>query len=117
MTRINPVVYRKLLLQADEAKLRGMNKLASAVLGSIGACPAEEKQTYNFESLQEDIHQGLWKLAMDVIRYHDLESADIEKIDEVLETLASTLIEDVEVSLNVAVDQIGALEEIVPGEE
>ena len=51
------------------------------------------------------------------IKYHDLKSADIEKIHEALESLSSKLIEEVEHSLNVNSTQVGPLETKVLGQE
>lgn len=116
MKKLNPIVYHKLLLQAEEAKDRGMTKLASGILNSLGSFPEDEKSNYDFTQLKEDVYQDLWKIASCVVKYHDLQSADAEKIHEVLEVFASKLIEEVERSLNVDNTQVGPLESKVPGE-
>ena len=116
MKKLNSVVYKKLILQAEEAKNQYMVKLASGLLNALGPVPEDDKTNYNFNELQEDVYQGLWKLAACVIKYHDLQSADAEKIHEVLEALASKLITEVEQSVNVDNTKIGPLETKVPGE-
>ena len=116
MKKLNSVVYKKLILQAEEAKNQDMVKLASGLLNALGPVPEDDKTNYNFNELQEDVYQGLWKLAACVIKYHDLQSADAEKIHEVLEALASKLITEVEQSVNVDNTKIGPLETKVPGE-
>lgn len=120
MKKLNATVYHKLLLQAEEAKLRDsqeMTKLAAAICNSLGPIPEDETVSYNFESLQEDIYNGLWKMATCVIKYHDLTSVDAEKVHQSLEIMAKKLIEEVEHSLSVPHTQIGPLEEKVPGQE
>lgn len=116
MKKLNSVVYNKLLLQAEEARDREMIKLASGLMNALGPIPEDEMVSYNFDELQDDIYRGLWKLASCVIKYHDLESVDAEKVHEVLESLASKVIKEVEQSLNVDHTQVGPLETKVPGE-
>ena len=116
MKKLNIVIYNKLLLQAQEAKEQGMIKLASGVFGAIGSVPEDEICTYNFGELKEDIYCGLWKLAGNVIKYHDLDSANAEKVGEVLESLAEKLIDEVEQALGVENEAIGTLEEKLIGQ-
>lgn len=116
MKKLNSTVYQKLFLQAEEAKDRNMTKLASAIFGAIGPVPEDENNNYNFNELQDDVYRGLWKLAMCVAKYHDLQSVDAERIHTVLESLSSDLIEDVERSLHVDNTTVGPLEAKVPGE-
>ena len=56
------------------------------------------------------------KLAANVIKYHDVESADVEKVHTVLVSLAEKVIEEVEQSLGIDDTQIGPLEEKILGE-
>ena len=116
MKKLDSVIYNKLLLQAEEAKEQGMIKLADAVFNSIGPLHEEERVTYNLEQLEADIHGGLWKLATCIIKYHDVNSLDAEKVNEAIESLASKMIKEVEQSLGVENDQIGKLEDKLPGE-
>lgn len=114
MKKLNETVYRRLLLQAEEAKDRGLHKLASGVVNSVGAVPEDEEVQYSYGDLQEDTYNGMWKLAVNVLKYHDLESVDIEKIHEVLEILATTVLDSLEETLSV--DSVGPLDPKVPGE-
>ena len=116
MHKLNSIVYHKLLLQAEEAKTLGMTKLASGILGSLGPVPEEEHVSYNFEELRDDVYGGLWKLASCVIKYHDVDSVQAEKINEVLESLATKLIAEVETSIGVDDTQVGPLEEKLVGQ-
>jgi hypothetical protein len=116
MKKLNSVVYHKLLLQAEEAKNQDMVKLASGVLGALGPVPEEEQVSYNIEELHQDVYQGLWKLATCVLKYHDVNSASVEKINQVLETTASKLIEEVETSIGVDNTEVGPLEDKLAGQ-
>lgn len=116
MKKLNAVVYHKLLLQAEEAKYQGLNKLASGVLQALGPIPEDEQVNYNLEALQEDIYHGLWKLAGCLIKYHDLKSVDVERVHQILESLADKVVKDVKTSLNVENESVGKLEDKVLGE-
>ena len=101
MNKLNSVVYQKIVLQAQEAKLREMRKLASAVLNGLGPNPAEDKIVYSARDLKEDIYQGLWKLAFNVIGYHDLDSADIEKLDKAVAYAVDNFVKVIEHAMDV----------------
>ena len=114
MKKLNEIVYRRLLLQAEEAKERGLHKLADGVLNSLGPIPEDERVQYSYGELQDDIYKGIWKLAVHVIKFYDVESVDAEKMNEAIETLASKLVDSLEETL--AVDLVGPLDPKVPGE-
>lgn len=114
--KLNEKVYNKLLLQAQEAKEQKMIKLADGILNSIGPTPEDENVEYSFESLNNDTYDGLWKLAMNVIKYYNVESANAEKIDEALELLASKFIDNLKESLGMEQVLFSSLEPKVPGE-
>ena len=67
MKKLNPIVYHKILLQAEEAKERDMTKLASAVFNTLGSLPEDEPVIYNNDQLQNDIYDSLWKSAVCVL--------------------------------------------------
>ena len=118
MKKLNEVVYQKLLLQAEEAKDQGLTKLGSAVLSAVGPVPEDESVKYSYGELETDLYEGLWKMATCVLKYHDVESVDIEKVGEVIEILAEKLIEDVESAVGEnEISVIGKLEDKVAGEE
>lgn len=115
MNKLNPIIYQKILLQAQEAKFRDMKKLAGAVLGSLGPTPAEEKIVYSSVELKEDIYNGLWKLAFAVVGYHDLDSADIEKLDKAIAFATDNFVKDIEQALDVE-GKVGPNEPKLPGQ-
>lgn len=115
MKKLNSVIYEKMILQAEEAKEQNMTKLATAILGSLTSSPEDEIITYSSGELNNDIYKGLWKLSANVIKYHDLQSVDVEKINETIEILAEKFIENLEISLGVEKGTIGAIEGKLPG--
>lgn len=93
---MNSILYNKLLLQAEEAEKRGMIKLAEAVKESVDLNSDE----YSYDQLQDDIHQDMWKIASKILTYYDINSVDIEKLDKSLESWATKLVDDLEITLD-----------------
>lgn len=116
MKKLNSVIYNKLLLQSQEAKTQDLTKLASGIIGALGPVVEDERVQYSHQQLQNEIYDGMWKLATHVIKYHDVESADVSKIHDRLEALADRFIEELEQSLGVDDVIVGALEPKLPGE-
>lgn len=116
MKKLNEVIYNKLILQAEEAKEVGLTKLGKAVLSSVGATPREsdEEFTITADQMKEKIYENLWKAAMEVLVYHDVESADIQKLDDALAYLTNKFVLEVQAALDV--EDIGKLEPKLPGE-
>lgn len=117
MKKLNSIIYHKLILQAKEAKNQEMGKLASAVMSAVGAVPEDESVQYNREQLKDELYEGMWKLATHVIKYHDVKSADINKIHDRLESLADKFLDEMETSLEVEDVIAGPLESPLPGEK
>jgi hypothetical protein len=117
MKKINEVMYHKLLIQAEEAKTQGMTKLASAILEAVGTMPEDESVHYNYQQLEDEVYQGMWKLATHVLKYYDVESADAGKMHDRLEALADKFLQEVEESLGVENVVSGPLESKLFGED
>lgn len=117
MKKLNSVVYHKLLLQAQEAKTQNLTKLASGIISALGPVVEDEHVQYDRQQLQNEVYDGMWKLATHVIKYHDVDSADAGKIHDSLEALANKFIEELEQSLGVENVIAGPLEPILPGEK
>ncbi len=115
MKKLNETIYRKLYAQAEEAKAKGMTKLASDIFEAIGPYSNEEKSEYSYAQLQEDIHRDLWKVATRLLHYYDLKSVDAEKLDEEIIRWASNLTDDLEHTLKID-SVVGPLEPKLPGE-
>lgn len=93
MKNINSTVYGKIIIQAQEAKEIGLEKLGERVLSVISPAPRDENEkiSYSHDELTEDFNRKLWKMALDVIAYHDLESVDIQKVDETIRRLSEVI--------------------------
>lgn len=100
MRKINKTLYYKLFLQGQEAKHRGLNKVASGIFQTIGSMPEDDDITYSYDELNSDIYNGLWKLAGNVMQYYDVQSVDAEKIHYLIESLASEFIGEIEGNIN-----------------
>jgi len=116
--KLNPIIYKKILLQANEAKFQGLTKLASAVLGGVGAVPKEdeEEMIYSSKNLKEDLYNGLWKLAFNVVGYHDLDTLDIEKLDSIIRSASEQFLNNIE-GVSGVYGKIGAMEPDLPGQK
>ncbi len=116
MKKINAVIYNKLLAQAEEAKSQGLGSLASSILEALGPYPDEEKATYSYSSLKEDIHRDLWKMATRLMYYYDVQSLDAEKLDETIVEWADKVVTAMEDTMRVNDVVVGPLEPSVPGQ-
>jgi hypothetical protein len=115
-TKLGKIAYNKILLQAEEARDLGFDKLSNDVFASIGSIARDEQIVYNEKDLRDDVSKSIWKIAMDVIAYHDLKSIDIQQMDEVINELSDHIVANIENGLGV-LGKIGALEEKLPGEK
>jgi len=105
-----------IVMQATEAKILGFNRLGEAVLNSVGAVPREEGNfLYSEAQLQQQTYEKLWKVAMEVIAYHDIDNVDIQQVDDMVVKLTNAVVAKVEASLGVE-GKIGPLEPAVPGQ-
>lgn len=114
--KLNSTIYNKLLLQATEAKAQGFEKLAAGVLDAIGPHPKDEDSSYSYEELENDIYKDLWKSAVKMMSYYDLNSAQIEKLGETIAFCADTVVGEMEKTLGVDSVVKGPFEPSVPGE-
>jgi hypothetical protein len=116
MTKLNSIIYKKLCAQAEEAKENGMTKLASNVMESIkegGAQPYE----YSYDQLKDDVQKSLWKAAVQVMKYYNVDHADVKLLDKGISIFASKLIEELEEDLGADKIMVGPNEPKVFGEK
>lgn len=114
--KINPVIYKKLLAQAEEAKEQGFTKLADGIINAIGSYPDDEKSEYSYSQLQDDIHRDLWKIATRLMYYYDIQSVDALKLEPTLAAWASEMLNSLEESLGVDESLAGTTDPKVPGQ-
>jgi hypothetical protein len=119
MKSLKETMYNKIALQAEEAQDLGLKKLASAISDTLSVYeprPDDKHINYNHNELKLEVYSGLWKLAFEVIAYHDLKSADVQKIDKSITQMVDKFLGEVEASLQVS-GVISPLEEKLPGEK
>lgn len=118
MKKLNKVAYDRLVIQAEEAKELGLDKLAEGVLSSIGSTSRDdgEHEVYSSVQLDKDVYNTLWKIAVNVLYYHDSKNVDISKVDETVSRLASVVLSEIESSLDLS-NKVGGLEPKLPGEK
>jgi hypothetical protein len=117
MTKLNPIIYRKLMAQAEEAKEQGLTKLANSIAEAIAEEPEEQLKEYSYAQLQDDVHKQLWKAATLMMKYYDLDSTDVQKLDKNITVWASEMLDEMEQTLGVDSMIKGPLEPKLPGEK
>jgi len=114
MKKLGTVLYNKLMLQAQEAEYQDKGILSLHIKEAIGDESDDSLDTYAQDELSDDVHQGLWKLATCVLRYYNVDSVDAEKINSVIESMASQFVEEVESVLDTQL--VNTNEPLLPGE-
>lgn len=118
MTKLNPVIYNKLLLQAQEAEYQGMPKLASDIMAAIGNEPYNGKDSYSYAELADDVKSDLWKISVKIMRYYgtEIDTVDANKLYETILSLADVAINDFEIAVRAENIIKSPNEPVVPGE-
>ncbi len=118
MKKINDVLYKKLILQAEEAKMQGLEKTASNILESLTNEDLIEKpsEDYSYEDLKEEFSKSILDLAIKVTKYHNLESLDYSKLESFANDASDELIEKIEDVLGVEAGEVGPFDKKTMGE-
>jgi len=119
MAKLNKIAHSRLLLQAQEAKEMGLDRLARGMFFALKLAEEDADMPvskYSYEQMQEEIYQELWELVSKVAQYYDVDNITAEKIDDVLQEMRDNFLEKVEEVLGVEEGSVGALEPEVPGE-
>jgi hypothetical protein len=117
MNKLSSITYNRLLAQAEEAKELKLEELADGVLNAIGPASRDEEEPFIFShsDLRDAVHKSLWKIAIEVISYHDHQKSDIQKVGAAIDNLTDNVLNTIHNSLNI-VDHIGPGEPILPGQ-
>jgi len=118
MKKLNKIAYDRLICQAEGARDLGLSQIVEGVLNAVGPVARDEceKESYSSLELEKDIHNGLWKLAVNIMAYHDTKAIDAEKVDDAISRLSEVVIKEIESSLG-ALGKVGSLEPKLPGEK
>jgi hypothetical protein len=111
------IIFNKLLLQAEEAKLQGFDKLASGIYKAIESGPDDTDIEYSDEDLHKDVYKSLWKLVDNVVEHCKSESVDSEKLDKLIDVFASDFIEMITSAIKENSDQEEKHEDDLEDEE
>lgn len=116
MIKLNTILRDKLLLQAEEANEQGMTKLGNTVLEIVGTESSENIEKYSYSQMTDDVHRDLWKVATRLMKYYDVQSLDIEKLDKIIASWSNKVVQDLELSLDVDEMVKSTTEPKLPGE-
>jgi cob(I)alamin adenosyltransferase len=116
MKKIDPDLYNRLSLQAEEARDQGMIKLAEAIEESL-TIDAVNSIHYSYSDLKNEIHKDLWKIATKLMVYYDAKDIDALAVDKTIVNWLSKTIDEVEKELGVSNKVVGPFEPKLPGEK
>lgn len=120
MRTIKKNFFNRLVAQAEEAEIQGLNKVAEALTTQISKNASnirQDKAIYHYAELEfvKDIQEKLWD---NIIRTADFYNVHIDALEmqEIVDRYAADMVNEVRNKLGVN-HGIGAYEEPVPGEE
>jgi Ribonuclease G/E len=118
MRTIKKNLLQRLALQAEEAELQGMVKVASALTEQITKQPVRDNEqfyVYSSEDFIKDVESKLWDASIRAADFFDIR-VDAEQTQLMVEKFAQDLIKEIAVRGG-AVHGVGAHEPNVPGEK
>lgn len=117
MNKLSSITYKRLLAQAEEAKDLKLDKLADSILNALGPVPRDEEEAFEFSyaELRDNVRRSLWKIAIDIVAYHDCQKSDVQKIEAAVNELTDEVLATVQTSLSTS-NKIGPHETKVPGQ-
>ena len=117
MKTINKKLADRLNLQLNEAKLQGLDKIASNIEHVVKTAivrKSDEEYTYSSEDLGKDVSEALWTGVVRAADFYDC-NIDAVAMEKAIAHFASQLIEEVRVQGGV-VHGVGTFEPKVAGE-
>lgn len=118
MIKLGKVLYERILAQASEAKELNLTELSDGVLSALGPVAREDSEDVFISQaeLEKEIYKQLWKIAFDIMAYHDAKKVDIQKIGSNLESFSKDLVQSIENSIGKQ-GEIGKMEPKIPGQD
>ena len=107
----------RLLIQAKEAELKGLNKVADHITNTVSAQETRKTDvsyTYAEEDFTTDVEGKLWEGVFRAADFFDC-NVDAADMQDVISKLAKNLIDEVRIKGGVK-HGVGAYESTVPGE-
>jgi hypothetical protein len=115
MIKLSEVIYNKIVVQAEEAELLGFTDLSKNINQAVKEANVISDNSYQYsrKELSEDVKCNIWKSALAVIGYHNLNSIDVGRLSEVIDDMADKVSDAIEEKLNVK-NQLGPMDKL-PG--
>ena len=113
MKKISSIIKDRLILQAEEAKELGFDKLAERIIESVDVDSSNE----SYMELKENICKNIWKSAALMLDYYDINDVDASQLNKVIANITNKAIDELEISLNVDNIIKGPNELKLPGEK
>jgi hypothetical protein len=116
MRTVSEKYLNRIKLQADEAELLGLKKIAKVLkdqTDTLSVREDDEDYKYSKEELEEDVSKCIWDAVSRIQDYFD-DVLDARVTEELVNSCTSNLIE--EISSKVSPDGVGKYECEVPGE-
>ncbi len=118
MRTVTENLKKRLIIQAEEAKVQGLTKIASHLNVQAERNPIRndgDSYTYSNDDFQNDVENSIWGAVVRFADFHNV-SIDAIKAQDLVEKVAADLISELRVKTG-AVHGVGAYEPIVSGEE
>jgi hypothetical protein len=96
MKKISSIIKDRLILQAEEAKELGFDKLAERIIESVDVDSSNE----SYMELKENICKNIWKSATLMLDYYNVNEFDASQLNKVIANITNNAIDELEISLN-----------------
>lgn len=122
MRTIKESLFERLALQAEEAELQGITKVASALTtqldnqSKIGIRSNDDFYSYPREVFEQDLQTQLWAAVLRVADFYGIGKFDASRIQQAIEKIGSDLVNEMCNEAGIR-HGVGAYEPSVPGEE
>lgn len=119
MRTIKKNLLSRILVQAEEAEIQGLTKVAEhltnqADKNSSNVRNAESFYVYSHDDFKKDIEGQFWNAVIRIADYHDV-GLDATELQATIEAAASDFVQDIRGRLGIKT-AVGAFEPDVPGE-
>lgn len=119
MRTIKKTLFNRLAVQAQEAEIQGLTKVADALTSQIEKNSAyvrknDEFYVYSEKDVKSDIQNKFWDIIVRIADYYDA-NIDAKDMQYIIDKAANDILNEVRVKLGIN-HGIGAYEPNVPGE-
>lgn len=120
MRTIKKNLFNRLVLQAEEAEIQGLTKVAESLTTQITKNAdnlRDDSVLYRYSAAQfgQDIHEKLWDFVIRTADFYNV-SLEAQEMQKIIERYAADMIHEISNKLGIN-HSIGAYEEPLPGEQ